>query len=147
MSGNIRKRFEVVTANARSLPDLMYSVEAAMDPNIICTCPPSRAVSADAPPRYGTCTHVDPSHHLEQFARHVGRGPIARRCHADLARIGFRIGDELGNGFGRKRWTHHHDKGLAADASDRRNVVYEMKLSLSKSVALIVFAVLTRRSV
>src|SRR5215831_16702863 len=42
---------------------------------------------------------VDTGHHLEQLARDMGAAPAAGRGHVDLARIGFRIGDELGNGF------------------------------------------------
>ena len=36
--------------------------------------------------------------------------PVAGRRHVDLARIGFGIGDELGNGLGRNRWIDHHDE-------------------------------------
>jgi hypothetical protein len=55
MSGNSAERVaEVVTASARNLPALMYSIDDGMEPNISCTCPPIRSVSAGAIPRYGT---------------------------------------------------------------------------------------------
>src|SRR5262249_58259699 len=54
--GNTSERLPLVTANARSLPALMYSMDAGTVPNITCTWPPSRSVSAGASPRYGTWT-------------------------------------------------------------------------------------------
>jgi hypothetical protein len=41
---------------------------------------------------------------LEQFAGHVGRGPVAGRGHVDLAGIGFGIGDKFGDRMDRNRW-------------------------------------------
>ena len=52
----------------------------------------------------GHVNHVDAGHHLEQLARHVRWRAGAGRGHADLARIGLGVGDELGDRFGRKRW-------------------------------------------
>jgi hypothetical protein len=46
---------------------------------------------------------VDTSHHLEQLAHDMGAAPAAGRGHVDLARIGIRIGDELGDGPGREK--------------------------------------------
>ena len=43
--------------------------------------------------------------------------------HIDLARIGLGIGDELGNGFGWKRWVYLHDERHADDARDRRGAL------------------------
>jgi hypothetical protein len=45
MFGNTSKRVAVVTANGRSLPALMYSIESGTVPNITCTCPPRGAKS------------------------------------------------------------------------------------------------------
>src|SRR5262245_58512894 len=64
--------------------------------------------------------HVDPRHHLEQLARHMGCGSVAGRCHVDLAGVRLGIGDELGNGLGRDR-IDHHDEWRASDACNRRN--------------------------
>ena len=50
-SGSASERVAVVTANARSLPALMCSIDAGMSMNMTCTCPPSRSVSAGAAPR------------------------------------------------------------------------------------------------
>jgi hypothetical protein len=52
--GSAGERVAVVTARARSLPALMYSIDDEMMANIASTCPPMRSVSAGAPPRYGT---------------------------------------------------------------------------------------------
>jgi hypothetical protein len=71
--------------------------------------------------------HVDAGHQLEQFAGYVAGGTDAGRRHVDLAGIGLRIGDEVGNGLGRNRWVHHHDAGLAANARDRRDVMDEIE--------------------
>ena len=60
----------------------------------------------------------------------MGPGSAASRGHVDLARIGFGVGDELGNGLGRNRWIHDHDTGLAADARDRRDVAKEIVIEL-----------------
>jgi hypothetical protein len=44
----------VVTANARSFPDLMNSIAEDILVKLTCICPPSKSVSAGAAPRYGT---------------------------------------------------------------------------------------------
>ena len=54
---------------------------------------------------------------------------------------------QLGNGFGRNRWMDHHHVGEARMPATGAMSRRKTKLSLSKSVALIAFAVLTRRSV
>src|SRR6516164_4378749 len=60
MSGNTGERVAVVTASARSLPPLTYSIDEDMVANMTCTCPPSRSTSAGPAPRYGTCTRLTP---------------------------------------------------------------------------------------
>src|SRR5262249_7300692 len=57
-SGSNSDRAAVVTARARSLPFLMYSIDVAMLSNIACTWPLIRSVSAGAVPRYGTWTKL-----------------------------------------------------------------------------------------
>src|SRR5262249_27418004 len=55
ISGSASDRVAVVTAKARSLLALMYSIDAAMSVNVTWICPPSRSVIAGPAPRYGTC--------------------------------------------------------------------------------------------
>src|SRR5262249_617551 len=54
----------------------------------------------------------------------------AGRGHADLARIGLRVDDELGNRLGRNRRVNHQDGGTSEDARDRRNVADEIEIEL-----------------
>jgi hypothetical protein len=54
ISASASDRVAVVTAKARSLPALIYSIEAAMSVNVTWICPPSRSVIAGPAPRYGT---------------------------------------------------------------------------------------------
>jgi SIR2-like domain len=61
MSGNTSTRDIVVTARGRSLPALMYSIASGTGAKTTCTCPPSKSVSAGAPPRYGTSTRLTPA--------------------------------------------------------------------------------------
>src|SRR5262249_31755011 len=51
ISGRTSERVAVVTANARSLPVLMCSIDDGVSANITCTCPASRSVNAGALPR------------------------------------------------------------------------------------------------
>src|SRR5262245_14013051 len=60
----------------------------------------------------------------------MGWGPGTARRHVDPARIGIRIGDELGNSFGRNRWMYRYDVGLPANAGDRRDVADEVEIEL-----------------
>ena len=52
--GRASERTEVVTANARSLPAFMFSIDDAIGLKKTCTCPASRSVMAGGSPRYGT---------------------------------------------------------------------------------------------
>jgi hypothetical protein len=49
--GSVSERVAVVTASARSLSALIYSIDATVPGNMTCTCPPSRSVNAGPPPR------------------------------------------------------------------------------------------------
>src|SRR5262245_14486767 len=60
ISGSASERIAVVTAKARSLPALMYSIDAAMSVNVTWICPPSRSVIAGPALRYGTCVRLTP---------------------------------------------------------------------------------------
>src|SRR5262249_11131779 len=53
MSGSTGERVAGVTASARSLPPVTYSIDEDMVANMTCTCPPSRSTSAGPAPRYG----------------------------------------------------------------------------------------------
>src|SRR5262245_25664005 len=58
------------------------------------------------------------------------RGSVPGRRHVDLAWIGLGIGDELGNGLGRKRWIGHHHAGVADNSRNGGNVAYEVEIKL-----------------
>src|SRR6266478_1786746 len=60
----------------------------------------------------------------------MGWGSGTTRRHVDLARIGIRIGDELGNSFGRNRWMYRYDVRLPVNACDRRDVADEIETKL-----------------
>ena len=55
----------------------------------------------------------------------------AGRSHVDLARIGFGMGDELGDRLGGNRWMDLYYVRLAANPRDRRDVTEEIEASLS----------------
>ena len=78
----------------------------------------------------GHMHHVDAGEHLEEFTGHVDRGPVAGRCHVELAGIGLGIGDQLGDGLDRQRGMHHHDVGEANDARDRLHLLDEIEIEL-----------------
>src|SRR5262249_23584803 len=83
--------------------------------------------------RYAAITHVNhvaSRQDLEKFAGYMGHASGAARRKVDLTWIGLGIGDELGNGLGWKGWIYVHDKGLAANASDRRDVADEIEIEL-----------------
>src|SRR5262245_15610328 len=61
----------------------------------------------------------------------MARGTDAARRHADLARIGLGIGDELGDRLGWNRWIDHHDFGHPDDARDRRDVAQEIEIEVA----------------
>src|SRR3954447_5798599 len=58
----------------------------------------------------------------------MARAPVASRGHADLAWIGFGIGNELAKCPGRKGWMHHHDVGYSHDARGWRDVADEIEI-------------------
>ena len=64
--GSASERVASVTASARNLPALMDWRELLRVSNITCTCPPMRSVRCRA--AIGYMSHVDRSHHFEQFA-------------------------------------------------------------------------------
>src|SRR5215510_4210384 len=60
-SGRSSERVAVLTASARSLPVLTYSIEDGSGSNVTCTRPPMRSASAGGTPRYDTCTRSTPA--------------------------------------------------------------------------------------
>src|SRR5262249_40589836 len=123
------ERAAVVTANGRNLPALINSSDVGTLSNITCTWPLIRSVSAGAPPRYGTCTMSMPVIILNSSPDMDGRAGAGGR-HVELARIGFRVGDEFGNGLGRHRRVHHDHVGKADETRDRRDVAHEIVVEL-----------------
>jgi len=73
---------------------------------------------------------VDTRHHLKQFTKDMRGTSDSTRCHVDLARIGFRIGNELGQGLGWNRRVHDHDVWKSDDRSDRRDVAQKIETEL-----------------
>jgi len=77
----------------------------------------------------------------------VGDVSGTARRHADLAGIGLRVGDELGNGLGRKCGLTTMMPAIRPMAATGAMSRMKLKLSLSYSVALIAFDVLASNSV
>ena len=120
----------MVTASARSLPALMYSIDAGSAREHDLHLSAEQVGQRGRRAAIGHMHHVDAGHHLEQLAGHMRRAPVAGRRHVDLARVGLGVGDELGNGLGRNRRIHLHDVGHAHDARDRRDVADEIEIEL-----------------
>src|SRR5215831_13444461 len=74
--------------------------------------------------------HVDPGHHLEQLARDMCAASDTDRRHADLAGIGIRVEDKLGNRLSWDRWIYRHDIWCADNASDWRDIATEIEAEL-----------------
>jgi hypothetical protein len=74
--------------------------------------------------------HDGARHHREQLARNMGRLAVAARRKANLAGIGFGVGDEFGDRFGRNRRMDYHHERPAEDAGDRRDVADEVVTEL-----------------
>src|SRR5215469_8066141 len=77
--------------------------------------------------------------HLNEFnARHrrkerpedMGRTSNACRRIVDFTGIGLGVDDELRNRLGWNRWIYHHDISATANARDRRDVAYEIKIEV-----------------
>src|SRR5262249_29225021 len=130
MSGSTFERVAVVTASARNLPALIYSIDAAVVTNMICTCPASRSASAGRWPRYGTCSVVTPVIILNNSPSIWVVLPMPPDAILTLPGFALAIGDKLGNRLGRNRWMRHHDEGVAADSCDRRDVANEIEIEL-----------------
>ena len=104
MSGSASERVAVVTASARSLPALMYSIDGGVVGEHDLHLSAEQIGQRGRRAAIGHVHHVDAGHHLEQLAGHVREPADAGRRHVDLARIGLGVGDELGNRLGRNRW-------------------------------------------
>src|SRR6266508_3097639 len=96
MFGSKSKRVALITANGRSLPALMCSIDSGKGLKITCTWPPSRSVVAGAPPRYGTWTMSTPAVILNSSPTtccgvQIGEGRTISKYRKGL--IGFSQGD------------------------------------------------------
>src|SRR5262245_30774333 len=127
MFGSASERAAVVTASARTLPALTYSIVrhgTEVDLHLA-----DEQISQRGPPAaIGNLHHVDAGQHLEQFPAHVTDTPDATRRHAELARIRLGVGDKLRNCCGRNRWVYDHDVGPDKNAGDRGDVTDEMEI-------------------
>ena len=103
MSDRTSERVAVVTANGRSLPVLMCSIDSGVPTNSTLHLSGEQIGERGGRATIGHVNQVDAGHHLEQFAGSLGCTADADRSHVDLAGIGFGISDKLGNGFGGKR--------------------------------------------
>src|SRR6516225_11821392 len=130
MSGSTGERVAVVTASARSLPALTYSIDEDMLANMTCTCPPSGSTSAGTRAAIRHVHEVDAGHHFEQFTENMVSGTDAARRHVDLAGIDFGIGDEFGDRLDWHRGIHLYDKRVASNACNRRDVADKIELEI-----------------
>jgi hypothetical protein len=78
----------------------------------------------------GHMGHANAGHHLELLAREVADAAGPGRTHVDLARIGFRVGDELRHRFRRYRWVDRHHQRRSADPGDWHNVAQEIEAEI-----------------
>ena len=109
MSGSPSQRAVVVTASARILPALMYSIDAAGQGSDLHSVRRSDRSVRGRTAAIGHVNHFDTGHHLEQLAGHVaGVVPMPADAMLILPGVGFGVGDELGNRLGWNRWMHHH---------------------------------------
>ena len=67
---------------------------------------------------------------VEELAREVVRGAEAARAEVELARIGARVGDELGQRAGRYRGMRHHDVRHLRHQRDGREVLDRIVVQL-----------------
>ena len=70
---------------------------------------------------------IDAGRCLEQFERQVADGARAERRDIDLARIGFRMRDELGEGLRGNPWVHHQHQRQLGQPGDRRDVALKIE--------------------
>ena len=75
--GTLHSTNQVVTASARSLPALTYSIDEDMLANMTCTCPPSGSTSAGTRAAIRHVHEVDAGHHFEQFTENMVSGTDA----------------------------------------------------------------------
>ena len=78
MSGSASERVAVVTANARSLPALMYSIDERRGAEHDLHLSAEQIGQRGRPAAIGHVNHVDAGHHLEQLAGNMGRGSRCR---------------------------------------------------------------------
>src|SRR5262245_39092307 len=126
MSGSTSKRVAVVTASARSFPDLTCSIDVRMLPNRTCTCAPSRSDTARPPPRYGTWTILMPAIILNSSPETCSEVPLPPDAMLTLPTFALAYSMNFENRFGRKRRVNNHDVRHADDPTDRCNIPDEI---------------------
>src|SRR5262249_34006507 len=126
MSGSASERVAVVTASARSLLALIYSIDETVPGNMTCTCPASKSVSAGPPLRWGTCTMSTPAITLNSSPVRCVPVPMPADTILSFPGLLLALGDELGSRLGRNRRVHHHGVRTSEDARDRRDVADEI---------------------
>ncbi len=72
----------------------------------------------------------DTRHHLKQLAGDMRPGAYAVRRHIDLAWIGFGVGDEFRQGFGRQRRSDLQHVWHQVDARDRNDIGGEVEIQI-----------------
>src|SRR5215468_7769308 len=128
MSGSASERVAVVTASARSLPALMYSMDAGIVAKAYLYLPREEIGQSRPCATIENVHHINTSHYFEKLAGHMHRRTKGPRAHVDLARATFGIGDKLWDGFGGERRMHHHHVGDDNNAGDRRDVADEIEV-------------------
>ena len=73
MSGSASERVAAVTASARSLPALIYSIDRDSGGEHDLHLPAEQIVERRPATTIGHVNHVDAGHHLEQLAGQMGR--------------------------------------------------------------------------
>src|SRR5262245_9572913 len=58
----------------------------------------------------------------------MGRGPVAKRCHVNLAGVGLGIGDEFRNRLSWNRWVNYHDIWQKGESRNGRDVLDEIEI-------------------
>ena len=113
----------LVTASARSLPAETLAMRGRDRRERHRDMPAEQIGQRRAGAFVGNMHQRDAGRAGEIFAGDVAGGAGAGRAEIDLAGIGLRIGDQLGNGFGGKRRMHHQRIRRVADQADRRKIL------------------------
>ena len=114
----------------------MCSIDDGRLSNKTCTWPPIKSVSAGAAPLIGHVLHFTPVIAMNNSPGEMHRCAIARRCHVDLAGIGFGVCDKFGDRLCRNIRIDFHHVGNADEAGNRFKIAqeYEIKMLVKRGV-------------